>query len=65
METYLFDFDKTIYGETLQTFFYKFLRSEQKFSGVEELQKRIAINAEQTREYFASEEYAHWKSDSE
>ncbi len=65
VETYLFDFDKTIYGETLQTFFYKFLRSEQKFSGVEELQQQIAINAEQAREYFASEEYAHWKSDSE
>lgn len=65
VETYLFDFDQTVYGETLQTFFYKFLRSEQKFPSVEELQRQIAINAEQTREYFASEEYAHWKSDGE
>lgn len=65
VETYLFDFDKTVYGETLQTFFYKFLRSEQKFPSVEELQRQIAINAEQTREYFASEEYAHWKNEDE
>ena len=65
IETYLFDFDQTIYGETLQIFFYQFLRSEKKFSGVEELQKQIAINAEQTKAYFASAEYAHWKSEKE
>lgn len=65
VETYLFDFDKTIYGETLQTFFYKFLRSEQKFPDVEELQRQISINAAQAREYFASEEYGHWKNDGE
>lgn len=65
IETYLFDFDQMIYGETLQIFFYKFLRSEKKFADVEELQAQIAINAEQTKEYFASEAYAHWKVDGE
>ena len=65
VETYLFDFDKMIYGETLQTYFYKFLRSEQKFPSVEELQRQIALNAEQSREYFASEEYAYWRSEAE
>ncbi|MBR4015375.1 MAG: bifunctional riboflavin kinase/FAD synthetase [Anaerotignum sp.] len=65
VETYLFDFNETIYGETLQTFFYHFLRSEQKFPSVEELQKQIAINAEQAREYFASEAYEYWKSEQE
>lgn len=65
IETYLFDFDKMIYGETLQIFFYKFLRSEKKFESVEQLQEQIAINAEQTRAYFASEEYAHWKAQEE
>ena len=54
-----------IYGEELQTFFYKFLRSEEKFPSVEELQRQIGINAEQAREYFASEEYEHWKSEQE
>ena len=65
VETFLFDFNQTIYGETLQTFFYRFLRSERKFESVEELQQQIAINAEQTRAYFASEEYARWKEPEE
>ena len=39
VETYLLDFNEMIYGEQLQTFFYKFLRSEQKFPSVEELQR--------------------------
>lgn len=65
VETFLLDFNKMIYGETLQTFFYKFLRSEQKFPSVEELQRQIGINAEQARAYFASEEYAHWKTEEE
>jgi len=46
-------------------FFYKFLRSEQKFPSVEELQRQIAINAEQARAYFHSAEYAHWRSEQE
>lgn len=65
VETYLFDFNKMIYGETLQTYFYHFLRSEQKFPSVEALQKQIAINAEQAKDYFASAAYAHWKSEQE
>ena len=65
VETYLLDFNEMIYGEQLQTFFYKFLRSEEKFPSVEELQRQIGINAEQAREYFASEEYEHWKSEQE
>ena len=65
VETFLLDFNEMIYGEQLQTFFYKFLRSEEKFPSVEELQRQIGINAEQAREYFASEEYAHWKSEQE
>jgi len=65
VETFLLDFNKMIYGETLQTFFYKFLRPEQKFPSVEELQRQIGINAEQARAYFASEEYAHWKTEEE
>lgn len=63
VETYLLDFNENIYGKTLQTFFYKFLRNERKFSSVEELRRQIEINAEQAKEYFASEEYLkNWKS---
>ena len=65
VETYLLDLNEMIYGEQLQTFFYKFLRSEQKFPSVEELQRQIAINAEQARAYFHSAEYAHWRSEQE
>ena len=65
VETYLFDFNKMIYGEELQIFFYKFLRSEKKFESVDELQAQIAVNAEQTRAYFASAEYEHWKAEEE
>ncbi|NCC15060.1 MAG: bifunctional riboflavin kinase/FAD synthetase [Clostridia bacterium] len=63
VETYLLDFNENIYGKTLQTFFYKFLRSERKFSSVEELRRQIEVNAGQAKEYFASEEYLeNWKS---
>ena len=59
------DFNKMIYGEELQIFSYKFLRSEKKFESVDELQAQIAVNAEQTRAYFASAEYEHWKAEEE
>ncbi len=62
IETYLFDFNQMIYGQTLQIFFYQFLRSEKKFADVAELQEQIAINAKQTKAYFASEAYMHWKA---
>lgn len=66
VETYLLDFDQMIYGETLQTFFYTFLRPERKFPSVEALRQQIQINAEQSREYFQSEEYCgKWKSEGE
>ena len=65
VETYLFDFDKNVYGEKVQTYFYEFLRSEKKFADIEELQKQIAINAEEAKAYFASEAYAHWKTEGE
>ncbi len=66
VETYLLDFNENVYGEELQTFFYKFLRSERKFPSVEELRQQIQTNAEQAKEYFASQEYLeNWKSTQE
>lgn len=63
VETFLLDFNENVYGKELQTFFYTFLRSEQKFPSVEELRQQIQRNAEQAADYFQSEEYAsHWKS---
>ncbi|WP_317854193.1 bifunctional riboflavin kinase/FAD synthetase [Chakrabartyella piscis] len=66
VETYLLDFNQMIYGEEIQTFFYEFLRSEKKFDSIEALQAQIQVNAEQARDYFASEVYLDcWKADKE
>lgn len=63
VETFLLDFDKDVYGDTLQIFFYKFLRSERKFPSIEELREQIQLNAKQAREYFQSEQYLNkWKN---
>ena len=63
VETYLLNFNQDVYGETLQTFFYKFLRSERKFPSVEALRQQIEMNAVEAADYFQSEEYLEkWKS---
>ncbi|MBR2721827.1 MAG: bifunctional riboflavin kinase/FAD synthetase [Clostridia bacterium] len=46
-ETYLFDFDGTLYGKELTVCFLKFLRPEQKFSSKEELMAQIQKDIEQ------------------
>ena len=40
-ETHIFDFNQDIYGKPIKVNLLKFLRSEKKFSGVEELTKQI------------------------
>ena len=55
VETNLFDFSEDIYGHTIQTFFYEFLRPEQKFSSVEELRRKIAENVMQSKTYFTQQ----------
>lgn len=40
-EVNLFDFDKTIYGEILRVSVIKYLRSEEKFSGLDELKEQL------------------------
>ena len=42
MEAHLLDFDGDLYGKALTLHFCAFLRPEQKFTSVEELQKQIA-----------------------
>ncbi len=41
IETHLFDFDSDMYGDDIRVEFHAFLRSEQKFSGVDELLKQM------------------------
>jgi len=49
LELHLFDFDKQIYGEDVEVAFLRYLRPEQKFSGVDELRAQINRDAEKAR----------------
>ncbi|BBB31867.1 riboflavin kinase / FMN adenylyltransferase [Thermotomaculum hydrothermale] len=49
VETYIFDFDREIYGELIEVKFVDFIRPEKKFSGVDELVKEIKANCEQCK----------------
>lgn len=55
-EAFLLDFDGDLYGKTLTLAFYQFLRPEQKFASLEELQAEILKNTEQTRNFFGKSE---------
>lgn len=48
VESYLFDFDETIYGESITTYFVKRLRSELKFAAVADLITQIDLDGEET-----------------
>lgn len=50
VEPWLLDFDGDLYGKPLTLAFYDFLRPEQKFDSLEQLQAAIRKNADQTRE---------------
>ncbi len=52
METYLFDFDKVLYGEVIEVHFIKRLRDEMKFDSVDELVSQMEGDLAATREYF-------------
>lgn len=49
LELHLFDFDQQIYGEDVEVAFLAYLRPEQKFSGVDELQTQIQRDADKAR----------------
>ena len=49
LELHLFDFDQQIYGEDVEVAFLAYLRPEQKFSGVDELQSQIQRDADKAR----------------
>ena len=52
IEPWLLDFEGDLYGKHLCLHFYEFLRPEQKFDSLEELQAEIQKNAVQTRKIF-------------
>jgi riboflavin kinase/FMN adenylyltransferase len=52
IETYIYDFDREIYGETVQLTFHKKIRKERKFATVEELVEQIRNDIETIRERY-------------
>lgn len=52
VESNLLDFTGDLYGKSLTVIFYEFLRPEQKFPSLDELQKEIQKNTLQTRKFF-------------
>ncbi len=46
VETYIFDFDKKIYGDEITVCFYDFIREECKFNSIFELKKQIVSDKE-------------------
>lgn len=52
IEAHLLDFEGDLYGKEISVAFYKFLRPEQKFASLEELQREIQKNAHETRIFF-------------
>lgn len=52
VESWLLDFDGDLYGREITLEFRKFLREEEKFGSLSELQREIGKNGEETRNYF-------------
>lgn len=56
VEGFILDFSGDLYGQNIRMEFYQFLRPEQKFPSLEALRDEIMRNAQQTRDYFASQQ---------
>ena len=54
IETYIYDFNEDVYGKAAKVEFYKFIRPERKFNGIEELKCEVDKNKQQVTEYFSS-----------
>jgi riboflavin kinase/FMN adenylyltransferase len=50
VEPWILDYAGDLYGREITLEFYRFLRPEQKFDSLEDLQREIFRNADQTRE---------------
>lgn len=56
VEPWILDYEGDLYGRKITLEFYRFLRPEQKFDSLEDLQAEIRRNAAQTREFFEKSE---------
>ena len=48
----MFDYEEQAYGQQIEVRLRKFVREEQKFSSVEELQQRVNQDIEMGKQYF-------------
>jgi riboflavin kinase/FMN adenylyltransferase len=51
VEVHILDFNQFIYGQNLHVDFLKYLRSEQKFDGVDALKRQIDLDCQTAREF--------------
>ncbi len=51
-ETYIFDFDRNLYGKKVRVELLRFIRPEQKFEGAEALKKQLQTDIAKAKEYF-------------
>lgn len=52
LESYLFDFDEDIYGESITVRLYKKMRENKKFASVEELVTQMHKDVDEIKEFF-------------
>lgn len=52
VETFIFDFDKNIYNETIKVMFFDWIRNEKKFDGLEELKLQITKDITKAKSFF-------------
>jgi riboflavin kinase/FMN adenylyltransferase len=52
IEVHIFEFNKSIYGKNVSIFWYKRIRSEQKFSSIDELIEQIGKDKASAEQFF-------------
>lgn len=52
VETYILDFNQTVYGDNILVSFVDFVRPEKKFASVEELKTQLKVDIEIAKEYY-------------
>ncbi|WP_058307769.1 bifunctional riboflavin kinase/FAD synthetase [Gracilibacillus massiliensis] len=53
LEVHIFNFDENIYGEKVMVYWRKYIRDEEKFSGVEELIDKLTEDEVKSRQFFS------------
>lgn len=53
VETHIFDFNQTIYGQEIKVELYTYMRAEEKFSSIQELQENVKKDIEWAKNFFS------------